>query len=592
MRLYSWAALALGLFCTLAFADDQQTFTDSAQWAKETASQALTPNALPLNIDEYCADETCRRDIRAPKESRLSDSDINSQKDLAFAEDETAQAIQNNFNKGKPDIKSDPAMRFALLGQEHAFEVTHGISNAYVDCDTGTQCLIENNTRICTSPTNNPVACFETPYVSEQSIETGSVSFDYNGFTPIHYSLPEGVTEITGIRFPTVLTCQGLSCLPAINNGVKFLINNNVIHSKPYTNGSNTTEAERSLCTKGGFGYICLKKYPSFYQATALGTSSDITIDVLKDAGLFNGTFTIDYKKGANVMKWQSSCSTLLPECKQTQRTCVEGAETRIINGISTYLSCWKYQVDHLCELADSCASLPKDCNEQSRSCSLKQNGVCVEEEIEKSCPDKSCRATQMQCGEQSFCLDGDCYTEEPKLNGNFDKSVAALAGLSEAVKDIGDPPQIFTGKPMMCDKKLAGFNDCCKDSGWGQDVGAKCSEAEEALGKAKEKGLTLYVGEYCAKKVLGVCTRKKRSYCVYDSKLAKIIQEQGAIGQLGKGLGSANSPTCAPITPEELGQINFEYIDFKEFYPEMHANAQLPNFDEIKERLQSATGN
>lgn len=92
-------------------------------------------------------------------------------------------------------------MRFALLGQEHAFEVTHGISNAYVDCDAGTQCLIENNTRICTSPTNNPVSCFETPYVSEQSIESGSVSFDYNGFTPIHYSLPEGVTEITGIRF-------------------------------------------------------------------------------------------------------------------------------------------------------------------------------------------------------------------------------------------------------------------------------------------------------------------------------------------------------------------------------------------------------
>ncbi|HHP0488948.1 TPA: conjugal transfer protein TraN, partial [Vibrio harveyi] len=44
-------------------------------------------------------------------------------------------------------------------------------------------------------------------------------------------------------------------------------------------------------------------------------------------------------------------------------------------------------------------------------------------------------------------------------------------------------------------------------------------------------------------------------------------------------------------ITPEELGQINFEYIDFSEFYPEMHANTNLPNFDEIKKRLQSAAG-
>ncbi|WP_192811942.1 conjugal transfer protein TraN, partial [Vibrio harveyi] len=70
------------------------------------------------------------------------------------------------------------------------------------------------------------------------------------------------------------------------------------------------------------------------------------------------------------------------------------------------------------------------------------------------------------------------------------------------------------------------GFSNCCKDSGWGQALGAKCSEEEKALRKAKAKGLTLYVGQYCAKKVLGVCTRKKKSYCVYDSKLAKIIQE------------------------------------------------------------------
>ena len=86
-------------------------------------------------------------------------------------------------------------------------------------------------------------------------------------------------------------------------------------------------------------------------------------------------------------------------------------------------------------------------------------------------------------------------------------------------------------------------------------------------------------------------CTRKKRSYCVYDNKLAKIIQEQGSIQQLGKRLGSAKNPNCAAITPEELGQINFEYIDFKEFYPDMRANTNLPNFDEIKKRLQSATG-
>lgn len=565
MRLYSWAALTLSLFCTLAFADDQQTFTDSAQWAKETANQTLTPDALPLNIDEYCADADCRRDIRAPKESSLSDSDINSQKNLAFAEDETAQAIQNNFNKGKPNIKSDPAMRFALLGQENAFEVTHGISNAYVDCDAGTQCLIENHTRICTSPTNQPVPCYQEPVAS---VITDDVLF----------TCPEGELQGSSCIVPSE-ECQFQTYHGYIRYGVQTGVQGAVYiywEYERYSLKSGNWARYGNHELKPGAGNKACKR-------TSIGIPATLTCDegfYLSGGNCIKNTFT-----------WKTDC-TLLKDCKKADQVCIEGAETRMINGIPTYLDCWKYQVNHLCELADSCASLPKDCKEQSRSCSLKQNGVCVEEEIEKSCPEKSCRATQMQCGEQSFCLDGDCYTEEPKLNGNFDKSVAALAGLSEAVKDIGDPPQIFTGKPMKCDKKLAGFNDCCKDSGWGQDVGAKCSEAEEALGKAKEKGLTLYVGEYCASKVLGVCTRKKRSYCVYDSKLAKIIQEQGAIGQLGKGLGSAKSPTCAPITPEELGQINFEYIDFKEFYPEMHANAQLPNFDEIKERLQSATGN
>lgn len=576
MRLYLCVVLALSFFSASALTSEQQTFSDAASWAKQTANQALKPSSLPLNIDDYCKDAACKREIRNPKESRLSDSDINSQKNLAFAKDEAAQAIQNNFNKGKPDIKNDPAMRFALIGQENAFEVTHGISNAYVDCDAGTQCLIKNHTRICTSPTNNNVPCYSTPVAQ---VEIGVT----------HYQCQSGWT-LKGI------TCHGFETqcrFDKSNRTVDSAIFNSCFSSGGYTstfywngqrvlpkNGYHKGEYKYSTSTNG-----CGMATTQLYEICGpvpIEKPATMTCDVgytLSGAQCIKNTFS-----------WKTDCS-LLKDCKKTNQVCIEGPQTRIINGIPTHLDCWKYQVNHLCELSDSCASLPKDCKEQSRSCSLKQNGVCVEEEIKKSCPEKSCRATQMQCGEQSFCLDGDCYVPEPKLNGNFDKSASALAGLAEAVKDIGDPPKIFTGKPMKCDKKLAGFNDCCKDSGWGQSLGAKCSEGEKALGKAKEKGLTLYVGQYCAKKVLGVCTRKKRSYCVYDSKLAKIIQEQGSIGQLGKGLGSAKNPTCAAITPEELGQINFEHIDFSEFYPEMHANTNLPNFDEIKKRLQSAAG-
>ncbi|MFA0273485.1 type-F conjugative transfer system mating-pair stabilization protein TraN, partial [Vibrio sp. 10N.222.48.A11] len=80
MRIDLWAALTLSFLSTLALASEQHTFTESANWAKQTASQALTSHALPLNVDDYCKDATCRQEIRSPKESRLSDGDINAQK--------------------------------------------------------------------------------------------------------------------------------------------------------------------------------------------------------------------------------------------------------------------------------------------------------------------------------------------------------------------------------------------------------------------------------------------------------------------------------------------------------------------------------
>ncbi|MBW6087903.1 conjugal transfer protein TraN [Escherichia coli] len=46
-----------------------------------------------------------------------------------------------------------------------------------------------------------------------------------------------------------------------------------------------------------------------------------------------------------------------------------------------------------------------------------------------------------------------------------------------------------FTGQAKFCKKAAAGYSNCCKDSGWGQDIGlAKCSSDEKALAKAKIK--------------------------------------------------------------------------------------------------------
>ncbi len=125
------------------------------------------------------------------------------------------------------------------------------------------------------------------------------------------------------------------------------------------------------------------------------------------------------------------------------------------------------------------------------------------------------------------------------------------------------------------------------KDSGWGQDIGlAKCSSDEKALAKAKSNKLTVSVGEFCSKKVLGVCLEKKRSYCQFDSKLAQIVQQQGRNGQLRISFGSAKHPDCRGITVDELQKIQFNRLDFTNFYEDLMNNQKIPDSGVLTQKV------
>lgn len=115
-----------------------------------------------------------------------------------------------------------------------------------------------------------------------------------------------------------------------------------------------------------------------------------------------------------------------------------------------------------------------------------------------------------MVCGGDVFCLDGECDKAQSGQSNDFAEAVSQLAALAAAGKDVaalnGVDVRAFTGQAKFCKKAAAGYSNCCKDSGWGQDIGlAKCSSDEKALAKAKSNKLTVSVGEFCSKKVLGV---------------------------------------------------------------------------------------
>jgi conjugal transfer mating pair stabilization protein TraN len=67
------------------------------------------------------------------------------------------------------------------------------------------------------------------------------------------------------------------------------------------------------------------------------------------------------------------------------------------------------------------------------------------------------------------------------------------------------------------------------------------------------------------------------RTYCCYNSLLAKIIEEQGRV-QIGKGYGNVQSPDCSGLTTAQFSQIDFSKIDLSAFTASIMASINMNN--------------
>lgn len=298
-------------------------------------------------------------------------------------------------------------------------------------------------------------------------------------------------------------------------------------------------------------------------------------------------------------VEWSESCPFSKSEGAMTGSQCVEPGGTRsVVVGGKTYSihqDCWKWQDTYLTqtETEGTCGEYMKDsaCTVTRSQCADSVDGFCVSQQVTYSCERKKTGNGQI-CGGEFFCTDGSCAQGQTGTSNMFGQAVSALAAVAAAGEDVaelnGENVRAFTGEARSCKKMAVGFNNCCKDSGWGQDVGlSSCSSDEKALGKAKEKKLTVYVGEYCSKKVLGVCLEKKRGYCQFDSKLARIVQEQGRRDQLGVGFGSGKSPDCRGITVDELQRLDFGVMNFSDFYSDLDAGSDIPEDQALLKKAQ-----
>ncbi|WP_420914406.1 type-F conjugative transfer system mating-pair stabilization protein TraN [Citrobacter farmeri] len=311
--------------------------------------------------------------------------------------------------------------------------------------------------------------------------------------------------------------------------------------------------------------------------------------------------FVLRVKKNTYIPKvtWSESCPFSKTEGAMTGSQCVEpgGTRTIVVGGqtLSMYQSCWKWKDTYLTqvETEGTCGEYMKDkaCTVTRSQCADTVDGFCVSQQVTYSCERKKTGNGQI-CGGEFFCKDGSCAQGQTGTSNMFGQAVSALAAVAAAGKDVaelnGENVRAFTGEAKSCKKMAVGFNNCCKDSGWGQDVGlSSCSSDEKALGKAKDKKLTVYVGEYCSKDVLGVCLEKKRGYCQFDSKLARIVQEQGRRDQLGISFGKGKSPDCRGITVDELQSLDFGVMNFSDFYSDLDAGSDIPEDQALLKKAQ-----
>ena len=115
------------------------------------------------------------------------------------------------------------------------------------------------------------------------------------------------------------------------------------------------------------------------------------------------------------------------------------------------------------------------------------------------------------------------------------------------------------------------------------------CDEMDTTTAINKASGYCHKVGTFCKKKVkfLG-CIQKAEGHCCFNSKLARIIQEQGRsqLTTFTDGWGSPKSPNCRGFTPDEFQQLDFSEIDLTEYIEDLEKNTQ----EQLESKITEAT--
>lgn len=264
-------------------------------------------------------------------------------------------------------------------------------------------------------------------------------------------------------------------------------------------------------------------------------------------------------------------------DCSEISRICLDSTPKTYFGKYTVSRPCFKEQIKYQCQIEpqNGCRALKQEgCNLIASNCLQYLGNYCLKWKRDFKCHGMKSEMSSMIKDSEIFCLGGECFN--PTIERNADiENVSYLSLFNEMKKDMQvNPISVFKGAVNSCRKiNIGSFINCCSSmKGWGRSSGlAKCKAEEKSLALKRSKGLCTYVGTYCSKKapITKRCITKRSSFCCYNSKLAKVFQEQGRM-QLGISYENPQSPNCRGLTTEELQKIDYSKLDLEELFSEM----------------------
>ena len=304
---------------------------------------------------------------------------------------------------------------------------------------------------------------------------------------------------------------------------------------------------------------------------------------------------------------------------------CTEGPETRIIDGVPVTQACWAWKRDFTCNVMSAgndcgdldanrqCTFLREDCLDDP------QQGACKVKEKVYRCttPDTpTSNAPQYICGDDVYCINGDCEPITREASTEFKDALVALHAIDDASKGF-DPNNltVFSGTRDTCHKPVFGLINCCAGKVSGALTVAAggaalaggpvaiaalatpflalfaCSQDEMKLDIKDRMGFCHKVGTWCSSSFLGICKTKKTAYCCFESKLSRVLQEQGRV-QLNKPWGKPKNEQCKGFSIAEFQRLDLSKMDFTEVYADFLDAAKLPDEVQTMTEIQSKIQN